>query len=335
MKRILPLVLIGIIILFGAAGTFWWNDAIKPVSGSQENTSFVITKGSGTTQIANKLQKEGLIKSALAFRFYVQFTGRQNKVQAGEYELSPSASLIEIVDELTKGPRELWVTIPEGLRREEIADKFASGLQKSPQDKTIFTSQFLTLSQGKEGMLFPDTYLFPKTASASAVVSSMTNTFDKRFDAKMRADMESQGFTLNQVLTLASILERETVTDEERPMVADILVKRWKADWPLQADATVQYAMANVRCKTPADCVSWWPRPITADDLEISSPYNTYKFPGLPPAPIANSGLSSIKAVIYRQENDYWFYLHDSEGVIRYAKTLEEHNANVRKYLGK
>lgn len=335
MKRFSLVFLIVVFILLGFGGFIWWNSAIKPVSTTKESKSFVIAKGSGTTQIANKLQKEGLIKSALAFRFYVQLTGRQNKVQAGEYDLSPSVSLIEIVDELTKGPRELWVAIPEGLRREEVADKFASGLQKSPQDKTIFTTQFLTLSQGKEGMLFPDTYLFPKTASASAVVSSMTNTFDKRFDSKLRTDMESQGLTLNQVLTLASILERETVTDEERPMVADILVKRWKADWPLQADATVQYAMANVRCKNPASCESWWPRPITAADLEITSPYNTYKFPGLPPAPIASPGLSSIKAVIYRQVNAYWFYLHDSKGEIRYAETLEEHNANVRKYLGK
>lgn len=331
MKRFLIPIVLAIFFILGA--NFWWSQNIKPASDDTSVKRFVIPKGYSASQIGNKLVSQGLVKNSLAFRFYVQLTGRTKKIQAGEYGLSPSFSLLEISEQLMKGPVELWVTIPEGLRREEIAERFIIGLEKEGSGATDFRQEFLTGSLGEEGFLFPDTYLFPKTASASAVVKKLLATFDEKVDSQMREDIEKSDYTLSQIVTLASIIERETRTDEERPVVAGILLRRFGIGMGLQADATVQYAVADNNCRAGTDC-SWWPT-LKKEDLQINSLYNSYKYRGLPPTPIANPGLSSIRAAIYPEASDYLYYLHDSNGQIHYAETLEEHNQNVRRYLGK
>lgn len=327
-----------LLLIFGTGVLVWWYQGVKPVSRQTSYKDFLIVKGNSATQIANKLYKEGLIKNSLVFRVYVKLTNNQGKIQAGEYNLTPSFSLFRIVEELIKGPKEIWITIPEGYRREEIAEKFAQALEsKEPE---AFIQEFLTTSKKDEGFLFPDTYLFPKVASPSAVVKKMRSTFDKKVDSKMQDDILASGHTLNQVITMASIIERETRGQEERPIVAGILYKRLKAGWPLQADATLQYAVANSKLKTPAlpsgrqnsKRTDYW-EVLTVDDRAIDSTYNTYKHRGLPPTPIANPGLSSIKAAIYPEDSPYWFYLHDASGQIHYAKTIEEHNQNIKKYI--
>lgn len=316
MKKFLLLPLFVLVILvFGAV---WFYKNSLSVSQTENFSYFVIEKGTSATQVGNKLQSEGLIKSALEFKIYLQFTGQTAKLQAGEFKLSPSFTLFETVDSLFKGPTELWVTIPEGLRREEIAAKFVMALNKEPS----FTDEFLITSDGKEGHLFPDTYLFPRDASASTIVKKMTDTFD----TKIKGIKNNSGLTFEQVIVLASILERETKTDAERPVVAGILINRLNAGMPLQVDATVQYAVGTSK--------NWWPV-LTLNDLSIESSYNTYKNQGLPPTPIANPGISSIKGALNPTSNDYWYYIHDNSGKIHYAKTLAEHNANVSKYLGK
>lgn len=328
MKKFLALILITV----GILGMFfyWWNSAVKPVATAEEVKDFLITKGSSASSIGNKLENEGLIRNSLAFKLYVQLTNRAGRIQAGEYSLSPRLSLIEVVGELLRGPKEVWVTVPEGLRREEIAERFAAGLQK--EDKEVFVDQFLQASADAEGLLFPDTYIFPKTASASAIVGKMISTFETRIDSQMETGIETSGYTLNQILTMASIVERETISREERPIVAGILFKRLKASWPLQADATLQYTLANTKCRGISIGCNFWEVP-TNEDKKLNSPYNTYRNPGLPPAPIANPGLLSIKASIYPEESDYWYYLHDSRGKIYYARTLEEHNQNIRDFI--
>jgi len=141
-------------------------------------------------------------------------------------------------------------------------------------------------------------------------------------------------YSLAEIVTLASIIERETKTDSERPVVAGILFNRLDIGMGLQVDASLQYAVANAKCKMlNAKCENWWPI-LSKEDLRIESPYNTYKYRGLPPAAIANPGLSSLKAVVFPQETNYLYYLHDADGVIHFAATLDEHNENVRKYLG-
>jgi len=325
MRRLLIPLSIFFVLVFGVV--FWWQSVIGAPQKQAEAQRFIITKGASASQIGNKLAEQGLVKSALAFKIYTQVTGTSKKIQSGQYSLAANRGLASIVSELLKGPQEIWVTVPEGLRREEIGERFAAAFELAGEEAGFFQSQFLATSQGKEGFLFPDTYLFPKEASASAVVNKMLTTLEARFDQKIEAAAQAQDLTKTQVLTLASLLERETVTAEERPIVAGILLKRWRAGWPLQVDASVQYAIGK-----PGN---WWPRPLTKEDIAINSPFNTYKFASLPPTPIANPGLSSIKAVVDSETSPYWFYLHDTKGEIHYAATLEEHNLNIDKYLGR
>ncbi|MFZ5933127.1 MAG: endolytic transglycosylase MltG [Patescibacteria group bacterium] len=327
MKRLSYLLLSLFLVAFLLAGLTWFKAQSAPVASDTSLKDFLIVKGSSASQIANKLEKEGFIKNSLAFRIYVQLTGLSKKIPAGEYRLSPSYSLFRLVAELLKGPTEIWVTIPEGLRREEIAEKFTSAFGKGED----FSDRFLEAADGLEGFLFPDTYLFPKTASASAVVVKMRSTFDKKI-AELDEKINSGSLTVGQVITLASIVERETKFAAERPIIAGILLNRLNLGMGLAADATVQYAIATSKCSGRTDC-EWWPT-LTKEDLSINSAYNTYRFKGLPPSPIANPGLSAIRAVVEPEESEYLYYLHDEKGVAHYARTLEEHNANVRKYLG-
>jgi len=288
-----------------------------PVSNNNQNVDFLVNKGASIAQIGNKLEEAGLIKSGVLFKFYVQLTNNTNKIQAGEFQLSPNLNLYQVVDKLKKGPTELWVTIPEGLRREEIAIRFALALNKDIN----FINEFVSLTEGKEGYLYPDTYLFPKSATAIQIVNKLTSTFETK----------AKKATKQQII-MASLLERETFTDQEKPMVAGILYKRLENGWPLQLDATLQYAKDNTKFKTVALQNKYWD-PIYASDKEIDSVFNTYKNLGLPPEPISNPGISTINASINPQESEYWFYIHDNKGIIRYAKTLSEHNLNIDKYL--
>lgn len=274
-------------------------------SSDTHKVIFLVDKGSSITKISKNLQKAGLIKNALVFKYYVQFANIQNKIQAGEFELTSSFTLRQIIEKLKKGPTEILVTIPEGYRREEIAEKYKSALNKDD----IFVKDFLSLTTGKEGYLFPESYLFPKEATTTQIVNRMIQTFN----------LKVKDVTYNQLI-IASMLERETFADSEKPIVAGILYKRIKNDWPLQVDATLQYIKGD------------W-KPVYSIDKELKSPFNTYKNLGLPPSPICNPGLSSILAAISPEESDYWYYIHDNEAKIHFAKTIEEHNANIQKYL--
>lgn len=349
MKRFLTPLLIAFLIAGFLTGLLsWWMTNLKAVSSSLNPVRFVIPRGRSASEIGENLYREGLVRSSLAFKIYVQVSDRADKIQAGEYTLSPHLALVEIVDKLVSGPEELWVTIPEGLRKEEVVVRFINSLEMSGPGKEPFRQEFLKTTEQLEGYLFPDTYLFPRDVPASLVVDRLTKTFSEKIE-QLKDEINTSNLNQNQIVTLASIVERETKTDAERPVVAGILLKRLGVDWPLQTDATVQYAIANVKCQTrlrasfaevatkaeqgfgEAQC-DWWPI-LTKEDLEINSPYNTYKFTGLPSAPIASPGLSSIEAVVNPQDSAYWYYIHDKEGKIHYARTLEEHNENIRVYL--
>ena len=322
MKKLLflPFAAFALIIL---VVVWFYLNSLAP-SSSVNYKNFEIKSGETGSQVGIDLEGAGFVRSALAFKLYIQFTGAANRIRAGEYRISPSFNLFQIVGVLTKGPIDVWVTIPEGFRREEIASKVTAILD---QDQTFF-NEFLKSSSGLEGYLFPDTYLLPKEASPSSVVGVMKKTFD----LKTSGLSSGAGLSFGQRIILASIIERETKTPEERPIVAGILVNRLDAGMPLQVDASVQYAVATSRCKFAiADC-SWW-QPLTESDLRIKSPYNTYLNVGLPPTPIANPGLSSIQAAFSPASTDYYYYLHDSSGQIHFARTLDEQNANIVKYL--
>ncbi|MCX6705916.1 MAG: endolytic transglycosylase MltG [Candidatus Woesebacteria bacterium] len=284
MKKLL-ISLLFLLASFLAVFIFVYSQA-KPVSKDTSAKYFLILKGTSASRVANNLKEAGLIKSPFLFKAYMKFSALAQKIQAGQYKLSSGYSLFKVISEINKGPIEVWVTIPEGLRREQIAEKYINVLH--PLDAEAFRADFLNLTKTKEGYLFPDTYLFPWDASPSMIVAKMLATFDQKVEE----------ITLDQLI-MASLVEEETKTDLERPIVAGILYKRLKAGWLLQVDVAPE----------------------------------TYRELGLPQTPIANPGLISIKAVINPEESPYWFYIHDSSGNIHYAKTLEEHNLNISKYL--
>lgn len=344
MKRLLALIPL-IVVIFVLSVAFWWKGVSGPADPQNKMPrDFLIIRGENAEQIGWKLEDEGLIKSALAFKLYAQATGRQREIRAGEYRLSPNLTLQQLVLMLSRGPQELWVTYPEGFRREEIAARTIQVLGLEGTEADAFWFKFLDETAGEEGFLFPDTYLFPRDVSAAAVAKKLRSTFDARLTDQMKEAASAAGLSINEVITLASIVERETLTSEERPIVAGILIKRWQRGWPLQADATLQYILADQNCRKQEEprgdasvCYSpdfkWWNIPTAKHRKSLKSPYNTYLNPGLPPGPIANPGLVSIKAVIYSEASPYWFYLHDAEGRIHYARTIEEHNANINRYL--
>lgn len=312
----------------------WWNSASQPVDKSNDIPQrFVITKGQSAEKVSASLKESDLIKDAFAFRIYAQLTGKAGKIQAGNYTLTSNIGLSELLSLLLQGPKELWVTYPEGLRHEEIAIKTIQTLGMEADTAKTFYNAFLKETEEDEGFLFPDTYLFPRDVQAAIVAAKLRSTFDTKVTSKMISDARDAGMSINQVITLASIVERETLTDEERPIVAGVLLARMEIGMPLQTDATLQYITGTQRCTLGfrPDC-DWW-EPPTLIDKETRSAYNTYTNGGLPPAPIANPGLQSIKAVIYPEESSYLYYIHDKDGKIHYAATIEEHNGNVNEYL--
>lgn len=319
-----------LVILVG--GTFlWWKNVSLPVSNSDVEKRVLITKGTSGVQVGNTLFKEGLIKSPLAFKIYIQVRGYAARIQAGEYEIAQNLTLGQVVKLLLEGPSEIWVTVPEGLRREEIPEKFIEAFGLSATDSQLFQDAFLDASKGSEGYLFPDTYLVPKDITGEAVYKLMRNTFASKLPEGFEQLASDLGYSTDQLVILASIIERETKTADERPVVAGIYFNRLKIGMGLQADATVQYAVGSLNCSMQNAC-NWWKVP-TRNDLTIDSPYNTYKYSGLPPAPISNPGETSLAAVVNPESTNYLYYIHDTSGNIYYAQTLEEHNSNVAKYL--
>ena len=317
-KRFIVLILF--IIILGFAFFLWWNQAISPVDKlNRESKTFVISSGQDARTIAKNLQSAGLIRDPIAFFLLARFGGYQNKIQAGDFRLSPSMSLPNLISSLTHGTLDVWITIPEGWRNEEIALLLA-------QELGIPESEFM--KEAREGYMFPETYLFPKDASSSSIVSILNKTFAEKVTTEIISRAQEKGLTLDELLIVASLVEREARLDEDRPVVASVILNRQEKGMKLDIDATVQYVLGY-----QASEKSWWKKDLTIEDLKIDSSYNTYINAGLPPKPIANPGLEAILAVVNAPDTDYLYYVSDSNGKIHPAKTIEEHNANVAKYV--
>ncbi len=309
-----------ILFIFFAMAWMWWQQAISPVDKTSTTyTSFTITRGEDARTIAKNLQKEGLIRDPIAFFLYARFFGIGQKLQSGEFRLSPSQNLATIATSLTHGTSDVWVTIVEGWRNEEIALKLA-------QDFSIPETEFLKIA--RIGYMFPDTYLVPKDASASTVASLFFDNFNKKVTPNLISKAKEKGLSTDDLITVASLVEREARLNEDRPIVASVILNRLKIGMKLDIDATVQYILGYQPNEK-----SWWKKNLTLEDLAISSPYNTYKNAGLPPEPICNPGIAVITAVVNAPQTDYIYYVSDKSGKIHPAKTLEEHNQNVTKYV--
>jgi UPF0755 protein len=298
--------------------SFWYQTSLKPVGGSVEKV-FVVKKGETSKNITLGLESEGLIKSAFAVRVYLYLTEIESSIEAGSFKISSNQSSQEIIEELQKGQLDKWVTLVEGLRVEEIAEELSVEFEI---DKEKF------IDQAQEGYMFPDTYLIPVEAKEEKIVSILRSNFDKKVDREIKSKAKKQGLTTNELIILASIVERESNNTEERSIIAGVLLKRFREGTLIAADATIQYALGFQKEEK-----TWWKKVLTAQDLELEGPYNGRKVVGLPPTPISNPGLSSIKAVVDPTKTAYYYYIHDSDGNPHFAETFSGHQDNIAKYL--
>lgn len=316
MRKGFILLVIIVILFFGFLA--WWKNGISAVNPKDKSEKmFVIPRGTAIRTVGNELKAEGLIKDPVVFFIYIKQNNLDKNIQAGSYRLSPSMDLPKIMDTLGHGTIDIWVTIPEGYRAEEIA---AILKQSIP----TFQETWIEKLKSEEGYLFPDTYLIPKDADIGSIISIFTNNFYTKIGT-VGLSKDTPG--LQKIVTVASLIEREAKFADDRPNVASVINNRLDIGMALQIDATVQYIYGyNPSSK------KWWNEP-TAAQLKIPSLYNTYIHPGLPPAPICNPGLSAIGAAANPSKTNYIYYVNDSKGKLHFAETLSEHNKNIDKFL--
>jgi len=330
-----------LIIIIGLVASAWFVLQILNPVKIESGTTFTITKGEGVNQISYNLKQAGIIRNMFAFETYAYLKDVERKFIAGEYNLPAVVNIKRLTEILTSGqPADEWkLMIIEGWTINDIAFKleslglfqaeelFAATGFNQPNNKFSFDiSNYKFLDDlpphsNLEGYLFPDTYHYFSYATIDDILRKMLNNFDKKLTPALRAEIKTQGKSIYEIITMASIIEHEVMSDQDRAIVSGIFWKRLDAGMALQADSTINYITGK---KTPA---------VSQEDLKINSPYNTYMYPGLPPGPISNPGLASIKAAIYPEESDYWFFLTDEDGRVYYAKDFNGHVRNKNKYL--
>lgn len=314
-----------------------YTELTTPLQPQATPRPFVIQSGETAEQVAIRLQREGLIRDYEAFRDYMVYSGLDTAIQAGEYEISPAWSAIEIGHELLDAtPDQITFVILAGWRVEEIAASMpTSGLQILPEEFLRFVRNppsewhpagMDSTGMSLEGYLFPGEYRFRRDASVREVVAAFLERFNQQVDANLREGFSRQGLTLHEAVTLASIVHREGVVEEERPMIASVFYNRLRVGMKLDADPTVQYALGYNSIQQ-----TWWTNPLSLDDLMVNSPYNTYQNTGLPPAPICNPSLGAFQAVAYPADSPYFYFRARCDGSRKhfFAKTFEEHIQNA------
>lgn len=303
-----------------ALAVVWLNGQLQAPSESAENKIFVIKPDESPASFSKRLQEEGVVKNAFVFRIYLRYSGYDKKVQAGSFRLPKNMKAQDLAAALTKGRLDIWLTLVEGLRKEQVAEKIVeAGFE-------INEKEFLRLA--KEGYLFPDTYLIPVSADEEKILQILTANFNKKITQRDFDKAAKNGLTKTEVIILASLIERETRNDSERPVIAGILLNRLVDGTTLGVDATIQYALGYSKEEE-----NWWRKNLTFRDLQIDSPFNTRRRAGLPPRPICSPGFASLQAAVSPKQTSYYYYLHDSDGNIHYARTNEEHEQNKAKYL--
>ncbi len=281
--------------------------------------NIVIKRGTGSVGIASLLKEEGMIRSSNAFLFLLRLTGKQGELTAGEYVFKKPESLFSVMGRITTGDyglSRIKVTFPEGTSVKQMSAILAESLPN------FDAGAFVALAAVDEGFLFPETYIFFENAEPAQVIQRAKDTFNEKI-VPLQTDIKKFGKTLRDVVIMASIVEEEARTMESRRMIAGILWKRISINMPLQVDAAFQYVNGKRKSED-----------LTARDLkDATSPYNTYVFRGLPPGPITNPGLVTIRATITPIKSDYLYYISDKKGEMHYAKTFDEHKLNIAKYL--
>lgn len=299
-----------------------------------ENKDFVIQVGDGVHQISQNLYQQGLIKNKFVFETYVWYKGLEKQFIAGSFTIPAGSNNFELVKILTSPQSanklvlkfiEGWTTvdIANYLLEQKVINSTAEFNEYNKvglwQDKYSFLAE-LSSTTTLEGYLFPDTYHFFSNPSVVDIIDKMLKNFDNKFNESMRLAASEQGRSISDIVKLASLLEKEVKTEKDMRLVADIFLRRLSLGMLLQADSTLNYAIGG---KNPS---------LTAEELALDNPYNSYKYPGLPPTPIANPGLIALQAALYPQANDFLFFLTAPDGQVYYAKTFVEHTKN-RQYL--
>lgn len=324
-----------IVLLFSLVSRNFYIEMLKPVNMSPVPAITVsIPASASANKIASILEQHDLIRNKAVFLLYLRFSGQDTQLKAGEYALSQSDSVQRIVEIIVSGQVVTYpFTIPEGFTLKQIAATLAEK-EFIDQEKFLavaanasFDYWFLEgVPKGSarlEGFLFPDTYRIPRGFTEKQIIDLMLKRFEQVFSEEYRHIAEGAGMTVLEVVTLASIIEKETKLDEERPVVSGVFHNRLAENWRLESCATIQYLLGEPKER------------LTLKDLAIDSKYNTYKNLGLPPGPIASPGKASIVAALNPANVDYMFFLVKQDGTHAFAQTLAEHNRNKKKYLGR
>ena len=340
MKKIITIFLVLILLLFviGIAGFIYIQGNINAPYNSQNSfkREFIIQSGESVQQIADNLEDKNLIKKADFFKLYVWKENLSNKLQAGNYELSSAMPISEIVDLFIGGKiksAEIKITIPEGFLNKEIDERLASNnlikkgeFIKFDEDNSLDLLEYEFLEDkpndtGLQGYYFPDTYIYYKDLRIENIVKKMLDNFDRKLSQDLREEIKSQDKSVFEIIILASIIEKEAGFAEDMGKVASVFQNRLDVGHPLESCATINYLMGKSQLR------------LVDEDLEVDSPYNTYKYSGLPPAPISNPGINAIKAAIYPEETDYFYFLTKGNKETVFSKTYDEHLKNKSKYL--
>ena len=289
-----------------------------------------IPSGTSTRDIGRQLAASGVVLDERTFRIALWRSGRDRQLQAGEYRFADPVSALVVVDTLARGQVHLRpITFPEGLTRREMAELFGrSGFGTAEAFQAASERAELVMALDPEatdleGYLFPETYALPRDATADDLVEAMVTQFARIFDEELRAQAAARELTIREVVTLASLIQRETGLDEERPVISAVYTNRLGRRMPLQCDPTVIYAL---------QLVGLFDGNLTRDNLQFDSPYNTYRYPGLPPGPIAAPGAADLRAALQPADVSHLYFVSRNDGSHVFADTLREHNRNVREY---
>jgi UPF0755 protein len=324
---VLGAVLLIFIALVGGALLELFNYAGTPGSTATIEQNVTVPPGQGLKATAADLYNRGIIRNAFKFNLYARIKGYDKKIKAGEYRLKPSFSPREILEIMVSGKVQLYkITIPEGYNLVQIAEMIpAAGLGPAKDflmaaNDGALAAELNIPGDSFEGYLFPDTYHFPKGVSPEKIIQTMVRRFREVFTSAWEGRARERKMTVHQVVTLASIIEKETGAPSERAIISSVFHNRLKRNMRLASDPTVIYGIEDFDGN------------LTRKDLTTITPYNTYKIKGLPPGPIANPGAEAMEAALYPADTDYLFFVSKQDGTHHFSKTYQEHEKAVRKY---
>ena len=330
MKKLIAFIVV-IVLAGAAAAALMYFRVTQPYRGYAAAEQFVdIPQGSGSRAIGERLVTGGVVRDHLTFRVALALSGEGRRLKAGEYQFTRAMTPFEVIDKIGRGDVYVVnVTFPEGLAIAEMA-KIVESHGLGPATAFVRAAadaspvhELDAAATDLEGYLFPETYAVSRRTEAAALVRLMVARFEHVFTPDLRQSAAAHNLSVRQTVTLASIVEKETGKTEERPLVASVYLNRLRRNMPLQCDPTVIYALQKA---------GRYNGNLRRDDLNLESPYNTYRYPGLPPGPIASPGRASLEAVLHPADTDFLYFVSRNDGTHEFARTLEEHNRNVQKF---